>query len=208
MTIPTSMSQNHTKQTDFLATFEPLRPRLSAYISALVRNREEAQDLMSETVLLAYERFGEVRSRESFVFFLFTIARRLYYRSERRRKIFTLLHDEDAGRFSAPGRPTDADADVRLLYDALAKLPARQREAIALFDIAGLPLEEVRTVQGGTLSGVKTRLKRGREKLAQLLGVRNDVPHPPARPEQQEKTAASADTDDHPFFTPDYRRTI
>jgi DNA-directed RNA polymerase specialized sigma24 family protein len=34
-----------------------------------------------------------------------------------------------------------------------------------LFEISGFPLEEIRQLQGGTLSGVKSRLKRGREQL-------------------------------------------
>lgn len=169
------MNQNHTKQEEFLAVFEPLRSRLSRYIYALVRNREEARDVMSDTILLAYERFDGVRNRESFVFFLFTIARRLYHRSERRKKLFFVFSREETETFSVHDHLPDTTAEIRLLYDALAQLPNRQREAIALFDIAGLSLEEVRAVQGGTVSGVKTRLKRGRERLALLLGVRNDI---------------------------------
>ena len=34
-------------------------------------------------------------------------------------------------------------------------------------------LEEIREIQGGTLSGVKSRLKRGREKLSELLNDKN-----------------------------------
>lgn len=185
------MNQNHTKQADFLAVFEPLRPRLSAYIYALVRNREEARDLMSDTILLAYERFDGVRNRDSFVFFLFTIARRLYHRSERRKKLFSVFSREEAEAFSTGNYSPDITADIRLLYDALARLPGRQREAIALFDIAGLSLEEVRAVQGGTLSGVKTRLKRGRERLALLLGVRNDIG---TQEQQQQKLAYTTNT--------------
>ena len=47
------------------------------------------------------------------------------------------------------------------------------RETVVLFDVSDLSLEEIRRIQGGTLSGVKMRLKRGRERLARVLGVRS-----------------------------------
>jgi len=43
-----------------------------------------------------------------------------------------------------------------------------QREAIVLFELDGYSLEEIATIQGVTLSAVKTRLARGREKLRQF----------------------------------------
>jgi RNA polymerase sigma-70 factor (ECF subfamily) len=51
----------------------------------------------------------------------------------------------------------------------LAKLPSRQREALVLFELSGFSLDEIRQLQGGTLSGVKSRMKRGREQLRRWL---------------------------------------
>ena len=61
--------------------------------------------------------------------------------------------------------------EVVLLYRALDELSASQREAVVLFEISGLSLEEVREIQGGSLSGVKSRISRGRQRLAELLGA-------------------------------------
>jgi RNA polymerase sigma-70 factor (ECF subfamily) len=58
-----------------------------------------------------------------------------------------------------------------MLHAALGRLPGTQREAIVLFELAGLSLEDVREVQGGSLSGVKSRIVRGRRRLAELLGA-------------------------------------
>ena len=59
--------------------------------------------------------------------------------------------------------------DIQVLYAALDKLPVKQKEAVVLFEISGFSLEEIKNIQGGTLSGAKSRVKRGREKLAILL---------------------------------------
>jgi RNA polymerase sigma-70 factor (ECF subfamily) len=56
-----------------------------------------------------------------------------------------------------------------VLYSALNKLKEKYREAIVLFEISGFTLDEIRDVQGGTLSGVKSRLKRGREMLEKIM---------------------------------------
>jgi hypothetical protein len=45
------------------------------------------------------------------------------------------------------------------------------RETVVLFEVSDFTLEEIHKVQGGSLSGVKLRLKRGRELLAKTLGV-------------------------------------
>ncbi len=118
---------------------------------------------------IAYEKLDSVRKPEAFLSYVLTIARNLCIRRQRRGSIFRPLVDEDAERFVARDPSPEDSADVRLLYDALATLPARQREAVILFEIVGLPLESIRQIQGGTLSGVKARVARGRRSLAQYL---------------------------------------
>ena len=51
------------------------------------------------------------------------------------------------------------------LHQALALLPDAQREAVILFEISGFNLKEVAEIQEASLSAVKQRLKRGRERL-------------------------------------------
>jgi RNA polymerase sigma-70 factor (ECF subfamily) len=44
-----------------------------------------------------------------------------------------------------------------------------QREAIILFEIAGFSIKEIVVIQNASESAVKQRLKRGREKLVEIL---------------------------------------
>ena len=48
---------------------------------------------------------------------------------------------------------------------ALATLPAVQREALVLHDLEGFSMPEIAVMQKVTVSAVKTRVARGREKL-------------------------------------------
>ncbi|MES2765630.1 MAG: hypothetical protein V4642_07175, partial [Bacteroidota bacterium] len=68
---------NNEKQERFLQLLKPLQPRLEKFILVQVRGRDAAKDVMSETILLAFENFDSLKSEETFLSFLFTIAARV-----------------------------------------------------------------------------------------------------------------------------------
>ena len=59
--------------------------------------------------------------------------------------------------------------DVELLYKALELLPEEQREALILFEISGFSIRDISELQQASEAAVKQRLKRGRDKLGELL---------------------------------------
>ena len=66
--------------------------------------------------------------------------------------------------------PPDADTDGHVvLLQALGRLPAGQREVIALHHLADLTVEQVADTLGLPTGTVKTRLSRGRAALSTLL---------------------------------------
>lgn len=157
----------------FLELLEPIRPGLARYCRAICRDRETALDLVSETILIACEHFHSItHEKKSFSSYLFMTATRLHKRWRWRMKRKVVYDTELASNIHDPNPAPDSGADVELLYAALRKLPEAQREAIVMFEISGLSLEEICEIQGGTLSGVKSRIARGREKLAKMLGER------------------------------------
>jgi len=169
-----------TKQREFLALLLPVLPKLSRFCRAACREKngpdgERAKDLASETVLKAFENFDRLREPNAFLSYLFTIAVRINRHERVRSAKWQPLVVADFAELEDPGNSPDARADVDHLYAALAKLPKKQREAIVMSEIAGLKLEEVASIQGSSLSAVKSRVSRGRMKLAELLGV-NDEP--------------------------------
>lgn len=83
-------------------------------------------------------------------------------------------------RFAAEHRVTPLDPpaledDRLVLMAALRRLPAVQREAIALHYLADLPVAEVAECTGVPVGTVKTRLARGRAALAALLTTAPDT---------------------------------
>ena len=162
----------------FMRLYEPLRPRLARFAAAMTNDREEARDLVAETTLAAYEGFDDLRDERAFLSWLFTIAGRLYRKRGIREKYHGEYHEEQVRRMPDAGTSPEVSADVALLHAALEKLPPEQREAVILFEIADIPLKEICTIQGTTLSGAKSRVTRGRRRLAQLLGAIDEGEEP------------------------------
>jgi RNA polymerase sigma factor (sigma-70 family) len=147
----------------------PLQDRLVRFARTMTRSAEDVEDLVGDTMIVALDGFERVRAPEAFLSYLFTIALRLHRRRTWRARIFGALGDDEHHTIASKASAPDESADVGFLRSALLQLPAKQRETVTLFEISGLSLEEIREVQGGSLSGVKSRLTRGRERLAELL---------------------------------------
>ncbi len=168
---------------EFLQLLLPQRDRLMHFARGMTRDMEEARDLVGDVILAALEGFQRLRSRDAFLGYLFTIAVRIHRRRRWRRRIFGTVDDPDELDRPDSSQSPDVGTDIEALHRALDLLPEKVREAVVLHEISGLRVEEIRQIQGGSLSGVKSRLARGRQRLAELLGVVPSEFEAPVHPE-------------------------
>jgi RNA polymerase sigma-70 factor, ECF subfamily len=160
------------RQRTFLELLEPAYDRLSRYALAVTHDEMDGEDLVAATVLAAYEQFDSITDEAPFLHFLVKIASRLHKR-KRYRERNRVAYDETLATIQLDsGTSPETAAEIRLAMDALQTLPEKMRETVVLFYISDFSLEEIRRIQSGTLSGVKSRLKRGREQLSKALGVK------------------------------------
>ncbi len=153
----------------FCALVEPHVEAIGRFVHALTRNREEARDIVGDVLLRAFEKLDTLKNEQASASWLFSIARNIVYERKRRQKFWGIFNETKVTERTSDAALPDVSADVALLHEAIAKLPKAQREAITLFEIAGLSLEEIRQIQGGTVSGVKSRVTRAREQLKKRL---------------------------------------
>ncbi len=158
------------RQREFLEMLEPAYDRLSRYALAVTRDEMDGEDLVGATVLAAYEQFERYTDEAPFLHFLVKIASRLYKRQRYRERNRVPYNEALALANRDSGTSPETAAEIRLVTEALQSLPEKMRETVVLFYVSDFSLEEIRRIQSGTLSGVKSRLKRGREQLAQVLG--------------------------------------
>lgn len=168
-------STRHVQQNDhlFWELIEQERHHTWRLCRALTRNYDDACDLMSDTMLGAYQSFSALRELKAFRKFLSTIAVRLQRRKQWRNRLFSPL--EEAAELSYESI-RESSYDLEMLVGALDRLPIKEREALVLFEISELSIKEIQEIQGGTISGVKSRMSRARERLKGLLADRELAP--------------------------------
>ncbi len=162
-------------QNQFMALYGPLHQRLSNYCRSMARNRTDADDLLHDTILAAYSQFEELENPDRFAGYLFTIASNLFKKQLRRKKFRGRYDEKEALMLEDLAADNETRAELSLIMQKMELLPALQREALILFHISDLPMEEIRNIQGGSLSAVKQRIKRGRERLMQLCTERQQT---------------------------------
>lgn len=164
----TSLNERHVR---FETLVMPYMADVQRFVQAMTRDTEQTKDIVSETLYRAYKNMDAVREAKAVKSWLFTIARREFYETYRKNNRTDILDNDAEALYEDTDPLPDARADIYLLHQALNQLPDKQREALLLFDVFGFSLNDVQEMQQDSLSAVKQRLKRGREKLAHLLGA-------------------------------------
>jgi RNA polymerase sigma-70 factor, ECF subfamily len=82
-------------------------------------------------------------------------------------------------RLGPPPQVPAASAEALALLEALRTLPMRQRQAIVLYHLVDMPVEEVSRLIGVRPGTVKSLLARGRRALANRLSDAQEVLNPP-----------------------------
>jgi RNA polymerase sigma-70 factor, ECF subfamily len=150
---------------------------LRAFISRRVANPADVDDILQEVFLRIHRRVASLSHAERLVAWLFEVTRNAvadFYRSAaRQRELPAGLGAEIDGAAHEEGSEEEAErlrAELsRCLGPMVRRLPVRYRETIALVELEGLTQRAAAERLGISLSGAKSRVQRGREKLRLLL---------------------------------------
>lgn len=152
-----------------MALYAPVHERFVRFCQAKAYACYDPEDLVNETVAKVYERFDKIEKPEAFLYYLFGTATNLLRNHARKSQKKGEFYEDQAERIIGGYNEGESSMEREMLYQALDQLPEEQREAIILFDLSGFSVKEVMEIQQAGASAVKTRLSRGRHKLAELL---------------------------------------
>lgn len=155
------------------------------YISRMVGDSEDAEDLTQEVFVRMFVSLETFRRQSSLSTWLFRIAGNLcidhFRRMKKHRAIAYSLDeaiegDESGGREVAdtafePQRLLEQGEMAAQTERALAQLPEKLRAVVLLHDIEGLPYDEIAQIIGCPLGTVKSRLFNARLQLRQRLSA-------------------------------------
>lgn len=168
------MDSTQTKQQHFMALYEPLHARLCRFVQTLIWDKEEAKDIVSETILVTYEKMEQVRDKEALLAFMFSVAANLVNKKLRRKKFWAWFDP-----VSAHTRQDNGGSDHSLMLHelnlALQKLPQKQREALVWYEVGGLTMEQIAALHNMSIEGVKSSISRARKTLAKQLEWKEEL---------------------------------
>jgi RNA polymerase sigma-70 factor (ECF subfamily) len=131
----------------------------------LCETREDAEDLLQDSLVIAFRKFGQLKDESRFKAWLFAIVRTRFISRRRRRSL--PAGDSQWLEHVANAETKHPLSDV--LAEALSRLPDQQRELLGLFYLDGLNLEETGEVLGLEPRAVAQRLHRARNTLRRRL---------------------------------------
>ena len=150
-------------------------PQLRTFVRRRIADPNRGDDLVAEILLRIHQKVGSLDDQERLPNWVFRIARNAiideYRRAARSREQLTAtLQDEPA---QTPADEDESEAVRELsacMRPMLNGLPAEQRHALELIDLDGMTQADAANQVGVSVSGMKSRVQRGRRRLAELLG--------------------------------------
>ena len=138
---------------------------LRRYARALVRDRNDADDLVQEALARALSRADKFVTGTNLRAWLFTIMHNVHVNQVRSRAARPVEVAVDSVLESRMSEPANQEARVELgeMMRVLDTLPAEQRQVLLLVALEGLKYEEVAAVLEVPVGTVMSRLSRARE---------------------------------------------
>lgn len=157
-------------------------PDVTRFALSLTRDESEADDLVQDTFLIAYEKWDQFIPGSPARPWLFTICRNRFYRTEERGRRQVLADTPELESLAAAAiqvsaheagldRSFESAEVVRAVEAAIAELPEAFREVALLVDVHDHSYESASEVLGVPIGTVRSRLFRARRLLQESLLV-------------------------------------
>jgi RNA polymerase sigma-70 factor, ECF subfamily len=144
-----------------------LRPFVARQVSPA-----DVDDVLQDVFVRMQRGLGSLREEERFTSWLFQVARSAVAEHARMRARQPLAAADGPELAAPPDDADDRDASRSLAACValfVARLPSPYREAVTLVELQGLTAREAADMVGISVSGMKSRVQRGRAHLRELF---------------------------------------
>lgn len=141
----------------------------------IVNNREDAEDIIQESFLKAYQQIHTFENKSKFSTWLYTIVYRAALNKLPRNKVAFFTIDDEAHESyavdtsSTPSVSLEIKDEQQYVKDAIQRLPQSEALLITLYYLNESSLKEIEEITGLTINNIKIKLFRARKKLEQEL---------------------------------------
>ena len=147
--------------------YDRYAPVVYRFLSAFGVPNEEREDACQEVFVAVYRSLGRFRGEARLSTWIYRIAARHAGRIARRRRVRGLLSTLLVREPPPPpaADPSERSERLQMLDEMVSKLSAKKRLVLVLFEIEGMPIEEVAKVAGCPENTAWSRLHYARAEL-------------------------------------------
>lgn len=164
------------QRADFADMLRPHHQYLARFCQHLSHSGEDGQDLYQQAILKALVKLDTLKETGRFRQWICTIIvneHRNHCRKDRLRRLFRLSTQQEKTNHgltrTGPAMDPENVGQTIRLRQCLARLSAKKREALIMFEVEGFPLAEIAEIQDCSLAAVKSRVSRARRELRKLF---------------------------------------
>lgn len=149
-----------------------LSPRLLRFFERQVKDRAFAEDLLQDCWMRIHNYRHTYRAERPLLPWVYAIAKRTAVDGYRRRRNSLAFEQEFSdGNAEPAAAPSGVSQETKIsLWQGIAALSRKERQALELLKVEGRSLDDVATVTGASVNAVKQRLHRACLKLRKTLG--------------------------------------
>jgi len=172
--------EDHAQKAELTSFEETMLPHMDAAHNLarwLLRNEQDAQDVVQEAYLRAFKSFAGFHGSNGRAWLLTIVRNTSYTLLKKNHAVdLTTTFDEEihgSGQESvSPATILEHSEDAKLIKEAMDELPAEFREILALRHQEGLSYKEIADIAQIPPGTVMSRLARARAKLRECLAAR------------------------------------
>lgn len=148
--------------------FEQYRDELVRYANKQLADSTQSEALVSDVLMKVHRHCEELSGVSNIRAWLYQITHRTLYDYYRERSKSLPLPGEEV--YTEEFESTDLSADLTGLVPALINcLPSKYAIPLRLSELEGVPQKQIAQTLNLSLSGAKSRVQRGRQKLRELF---------------------------------------
>jgi len=158
-------------QEEFKKKVVPLRENLLFYAQRILKNSEEAEDVVQEVMLKMWYIRDELDKYNNVGALSVTITKNLCINHLKTSRMPEKDINEIEVEYDEPSPDSrlEQKEDIRLLMDILGKLPDLQQTILQMKHLEGLEVEEIAELTGSSLGAIRVNLSRGRKRIKELF---------------------------------------
>jgi len=163
------MKVNSSKEKGFVLLMERYKKPVYFHVRRLLDSHDDAQDVLQETFIQVYKYAGSFKGESKLFTWIYKIATNECIRLLKKSRVESQFNEEYEGGDIEYSDSHNPEWIMKRLYDAIARLPEKQRLVFNLRYFDEMSYEDISEVLNTSVGALKTNYHYASEKIKEFI---------------------------------------